>query len=1292
MSSQMALRNNKILYAALLTALLSIVLLVSSLLLPTLISSQYYQKSLKRLRIQAHLIKNEFLQVQEDLRKKQKYMAVSPLPKTPGQIFGLFQHIIQTPDVEGVALYDSEGTLSLWLGNVIDVADLLHQSQETPLVFEQKSPLLIQNKASFYLVSAQKFPGGAWLVFYRLLAFRPQLKSPYLQNYSFLKSRLRKNCEISYWDYREDVSGFEKIFSRHKDEYIGQPRLQREVQSIFFPLRNEQKEIIATVSLQSPSLSGYISSQKESPLLVFYLLLGTSLIFLIIFLAREFFSARGQKFLPGLFLLLALIGLRLIFFPLENLEKIQSQRVFSPALAGFLSLWNLTQSPADIFLTSLIFFLIIGLLAFSVLKRPPRLKKNPPYLFSLFFSLVFAAISVYLLFIFERLVSRLIFNSNVNLLRFSFHLPFLSLHLSIIFSFLGVLLVIYMGMKIIAHFSPRLIIPFLTFLAGFSLCVFYLMEDGTLLEFILRLGILAFLSLAAFFSGILKRKECVFLFLVLTTVWIYGRLHGDTTERMHSLIQSSLQSTVTSQAHWANFFLKESFPAVEKQGMLLSAFFQNLGATPDFARFLWEKTLLAKFNWYSSLEILNSEGEILSHFSLNIPRLFLPLMSLPRSLSWKILPLTVPFLGKEKELIIGYKDWLEGETHLGRTIFYLSVDYDMLPFLYSANPYFELLRVHSVPSLNQFDFGFAIFNDRGKFIFNPQKISTGLSPDILQRFPFASQPVWSTFSDKRKTYEALYFGLNNRIYALFMPRKNFITHSIAFLKLFFFYVFVLAAPSSLLWLTFSRKKFKHLFWSFSNRVYISFIAVALIPLFLFTFFTRNFFSRIFSQQFVEKAEIHANMARSVMDDFFFFQEEEKTEVITLPEDLVLWISTTISNDVNLFHEGKLVSSSRREFFDSGLLPELLDGEIYYKIQYENTPFYAKTRKIGNFSFRTLTIPYTSFRSPLLISLPFPLEQQEISQATADLIEFLFFISIFFIATVLALARGIGTMIITPIQKLLAGTKEASLGNLEIAIDYKSKDEMKTLINGFNAMIKNLKKHQQELAEMSKKVAWAEMARKVAHEVKNPLTPIQLSAEHILRVYEDKKGNFDQALKESVSYIISEVENLRKIAQEFLEISKETVLQKEFFDFRGLIKETIDPYKKMLAERIQFKESYQGEDFRYEGDRSKIKIALRNLLTNAIESVRGKGEIRIHLAQAKSELTIRLEDTGVGIETDIIERIFEPYFSTKDVGTGLGLPIVKKIVEDHKGTIRIDSRPKKGTSITIHLPLIKNIKK
>ena len=148
--------------------------------------------------------------------------------------------------------------------------------------------------------------------------------------------------------------------------------------------------------------------------------------------------------------------------------------------------------------------------------------------------------------------------------------------------------------------------------------------------------------------------------------------------------------------------------------------------------------------------------------------------------------------------------------------------------------------------------------------------------------------------------------------------------------------------------------------------------------------------------------------------------------------------------------------------------------------------------------------------------------------------------------------------------------------------------MMTLIDGFNSMVADLRAREQELAEMGKKVAWAEMARKVAHEIKNPLTPIQLSAEHVLKVYEDKRGDLDRTLKESMSYIISEVENLRRIAQEFMEIARDTTVRKEPVDLRGLLEEVLRPYRRLLSDRIRFTVVAEGTVFRARSTRPRSK--------------------------------------------------------------------------------------------------------
>jgi len=1267
---------------------LALVSLILSFVLPTLLSSNYYDKSLRRLRLQAEGIKKEYAGLLQDQREKHQRLAQSPFPEKSELWFEKFRRLNLNPEEEGVAAYTSDGKLAIWLGNVLNLEDTFQDWDSVSLFQGAANSFLINDKASSYLVSVQRVRRNEYIALYRRLAFIPQFKSPYLKEYYFLSSRLRKNCKVDYLDFREDVSGFEKIFSEHRDEYIGSPRLQGEIQSIFFPLRNEQQVIFATVTLRSPSLTAFRLANKEIFLLIFYLLLIALLVLLLVYLVSQPAFRSARKIGPGLLFLLGLAALRAVFFLLGGLAIVQSLPVFSPTPASFLSVGDFTKSPADIFLSCLCLSLVLAAIAFSLqgLFRANKIKSSAPPAMAFDAFIFFAAVVAFLAF--QNLMARFVANSSLNLLGFSLTWSFVLLHAGLIVLFAGVSLLLFAAMRIGARLTTTPGLAFILMLAVEGLAYLTYGRRSPLL-FLFQAIAVCVLTWLAFWPAAAKRREAIFAALVLMNVFLYGTLCQNTNDQARRLTQQFLKSTIVSQEEWASFLMQEAFSEIDKQKKSLIAFLKaSPGSPSELAHSLWMKTPAVKFNWYSSLEILDPKGNILSRFSLNIPGTFRADENWPENPDWSFEGLILPFMGRGRDFLVGYKDWLENGHSLGRTVYYLSLDYDMLPFLYSANPYFELLRVNTLPSLNQFDFRFAVFDINGRILFNPNNISTGLPSDLLLPEALSSAGRWASFVDREKTYDLFYFLSGERIYAIFMPQKKLITFTIEYFKLFFFYVLIFLFPALLAFVLWSGKRLRSLFWSFSNRVYISFIAVALVPLFLFTFFSRSFFNRVFSEQFIEKAEIHANLARSVMDDFLYLQQQEKARTPTLSEDLVLWISTTIANDVNLYEDGRLVSSSRREFFDSGLFPELLDGEIYYKIQFENNPFYAQKRKIGNFSFRTLTIPYSSLGPLLLFSLPFPFEEQEIADATRQLLEFLLFISVFFIATVSLLARGIGAMIVTPIKKLLAGTKEAGLGNLEIRIDYKTRDEMKTLVDGFNAMIQNLKSREQELADLSKKVAWAEMARKVAHEVKNPLTPIQLSTEHLLRVYEDKKSDFGKALKESISYINSEVENLRKIAQEFLEISKETVLHKEPFSLDELVRETVAPYKSLLEERIVFRESFAGTDFRFEGDRAKLKVAFRNLLTNAIESIQGRGEIRITVTAKTDRLILEVEDTGVGIEKEMLERIFEPYFSTKDVGTGLGLPIAKKIVEDHAGSIHISSEPGQGTKITIDFRLTK----
>ncbi len=226
--------------------------------------------------------------------------------------------------------------------------------------------------------------------------------------------------------------------------------------------------------------------------------------------------------------------------------------------------------------------------------------------------------------------------------------------------------------------------------------------------------------------------------------------------------------------------------------------------------------------------------------------------------------------------------------------------------------------------------------------------------------------------------------------------------------------------------------------------------------------------------------------------------------------------------------------------------------------------------------------------------------------------------------------------------------------------------MMTLIDGFNTMIRNLKAHEQELAEMSKKVAWTEMARKVAHEIKNPSDAHPAVRRARPQGLRGQAGGPRPALKESMSYIIGEVENLRRIAQEFMEIARDTTVRKEPLDLPTLLEEALQPYRRLLAERIRFKLVAEGRGISGPRRRGQAQDRVPQRHRQRHRGHRPAGRSGGGHRPQGTGLRIVVRDTGPGMSRETAERIFDPYFSTKDAGTGLGLPITKKIIEEHGG--------------------------
>jgi signal transduction histidine kinase len=222
-------------------------------------------------------------------------------------------------------------------------------------------------------------------------------------------------------------------------------------------------------------------------------------------------------------------------------------------------------------------------------------------------------------------------------------------------------------------------------------------------------------------------------------------------------------------------------------------------------------------------------------------------------------------------------------------------------------------------------------------------------------------------------------------------------------------------------------------------------------------------------------------------------------------------------------------------------------------------------------------------------------------------------------------------------------------------------------------------------------AWAEMARMIAHEIKNPLTPIRLSAEHMREVYRRDPEGFSEIFERCTTNILRQVEELRSIASEFSAYSSIPRIDRRPEDLVASLGELVEGYRAAPPAGVTVDFEPQVERLILRFDAKLLPRAVRNLLENALRASAGGGRVAVRLevrqeAGGEGQALIRVQDSGPGVPPDLLARIFDPYFSTHDTGTGLGLPIARRIVEEHGGTITAQNLPERGLEVTIALPL------
>jgi signal transduction histidine kinase len=779
---------------------------------------------------------------------------------------------------------------------------------------------------------------------------------------------------------------------------------------------------------------------------------------------------------------------------------------------------------------------------------------------------------------------------------------------------------------------------------------------------------------------------------------LYPSLLMDEQRAGRAQIENDYAPKVLHQPQWRQWVLTETEQQIDALAVLKGAL--PSPRTADLAFAVWSRTELAAVGCSSAIEIQDAAGLVVSRFALNLPTLEAPWKMLPEAPEWSERKEPFSLASAERLVLHGERLLGDGTEARGGIQVYVGDDFWNLPFVTARDPYFELYRPSSGAGSREHNLGLVAWDPSRSVIFSSVEHAPSPDPELLQRLASLppGQGFWTTLLVEQDPSTAYLFqDPRGNVYALFYPERSLgrlaadLVEAVSGLTL--------ATLAGLLLLMLLRTllgrdslTFPALIGAvqgrFALRLFVAFLVIAVAPVGFLEGVVRGFVARRLDQESNDQAMERATFARKTVEDAFWFQRDESTGGKSVTDAALVWISTLVKGDLDLFQGGELLASSKRELYSSGLLSPWVPGSVYRSIALEGQASVLRTDTIGTFRYLVVSVPVRTRAGsePWILSIPLALRQREMASVLEDLDRTIRLGLVLFLGAAAAVAHSMSRRISDPISALTRATRQVAEGDLEARVLPTSKDELSHLVESFNQMASDLERQRTDLEHSNRLAAWAEMARQVAHEVKNPLTPIQLSAEHLRRVYGDPSVDFRATLHSCTETILRQVRNLRGIVTEFSAYARPPASELGPVDLEPLLRASCERYMEALPPGIGVTlETQPAPPVR--ADARLLERAIVNLLENALQAVGEVGTIRVRLRHAREEarVVVEVEDSGPGIEPEVLGRVFEPFFSTKTSGSGLGLALVKKTVEDHGGGVSLVTRPG-STRVSIWLPV------
>ncbi len=405
-------------------------------------------------------------------------------------------------------------------------------------------------------------------------------------------------------------------------------------------------------------------------------------------------------------------------------------------------------------------------------------------------------------------------------------------------------------------------------------------------------------------------------------------------------------------------------------------------------------------------------------------------------------------------------------------------------------------------------------------------------------------------------------------------------------------------------------------------------------------------------------------------------------------DLLVKFSLVFFSDINLYSlDGRLIASSRLQLFDVGLQSGLMNIAAFDVLANKEKLLFIQNEKLGNYEYLSAYVPFRNAENKLIayLNLPYFARQTEIQLEITNFLVALVNIYVLFFVIAVLVTIVISRRISKPLQLIRQSIGGIRLGKSNEKINWSRKDEIGELITEYNRMIDELTQSARLLARSERESAWREMAKQVAHEIKNPLTPMKLSVQYLKRAWDEDAKDWDQRLDRFTKTIIEQIDSLSEIASAFSDFAKMPIQKSEFIDIKQIINTALELYKENTD--VKFLLHLPEDEYIVRSDKNQMLRVFNNLIKNSIHAIGNKkgGQVTISIKKSQYEQIVMIADNGDGISDEMADKIFSPNFTTKTGGMGLGLGIVKNIVLNTGGEIWFESELNKGTAFYISFP-------